>query len=228
MCNAACIHFAQSCLSKEEVNGKNVIEVGSLDVNGSVRTVVESLGPRSYLGVDLVNGPGVDEICDVCDLVSRFGKESFDLVITTEMLEHVRDWRSAVYNLKNILKPHGTLVVTTRSKGFPYHGYPLDFWRYEVSDVRAILSDLLIEAVERDPLSPGVFVKARKPEPFWERDVDSYQLYSVIRLSRCRDVGESDIARLKVTGGLRKPLLRALPAALRRSLKRMIHNRAAL
>jgi len=43
MCGSACIQFARSHLSRDEVINKTVIEVGSLDVNGSVRAVVENL-----------------------------------------------------------------------------------------------------------------------------------------------------------------------------------------
>lgn len=203
MCNAACLEFGRSHLTRDDVLNKKVIEVGSLDVNGSLRADVEALGSPSYLGVDVVPGRGVDEICDISELQARYGAESFDVVISTELLEHVRDWRNAISNLKRILRPNGVLLVTTRSKGFPYHGYPNDFWRYEIDDIKTILSDLSIEAIEKDPRSPGIFVKARKPVGFSERNLDAIELYSVVTRRRCLDVTDFNARVRTFKRGLR-------------------------
>ena len=210
MCNRACIEFGRVYLKEEEVRGKKVIEVGSYDVNGSLRSVVESMDPQSYIGIDIVKGPGVDEICGINDLVTRYGRESFDLVISTELLEHVRDWRNAVSNLKNILKTEGVMLLTTRSKGYDYHGYPFDFWRYEIEDMRVLFSDLSIEVIERDSLSPGVFVKACKPVMFSENNPNYYKLYSIIRDRRCKNTSEFDILLFKASRKLRSLLSRVL------------------
>lgn len=197
MCNTACIEFGKNYLLQDEVKGKKVIEVGSYDVNGSLRSVVEPLEPWSYVGVDIEDGPGVDEICDVLELVNRFGKESFDLVISTELLEHAHDWRGAVSNLKQIIKPNGVLLITTRSQGFPYHEYPSDFWRYEVDDAKVIFSDLSREVIESDPSAPGIFVKVRKLESFVENDLSSHKLFSMIKSKRCRDLSAFELLIFK-------------------------------
>ena len=208
MCNYACIDFGTANLPEQDVRRSKVLEVGALDVNGSLRPIVERLGPAAYLGVDLEMGPGVDEICDANDLIERFGKESFDLVINTEMLEHVRDWRKIVSNLKNLLTPGGVLLVTTRSSGFPYHGYPFDFWRYELDDMRAIFSDMSIESLQEDPKAPGVFMKARKPSPFVENDLRNHRLYSMIKWKRCRQINAIDILSFNATTQIRSSIAR--------------------
>ena len=92
VCNSACIEFGLKVLKTEDVAGKSVIEVGSIDYNGSLRSNVEALGPSKYVGVDFEMGPGVNQICLAEELISTFGQESFDVLISTELMEHVQDW----------------------------------------------------------------------------------------------------------------------------------------
>ena len=212
MCNAACMKFGQSRLTTDDILNKKVIEVGSRNVNGSLRADIQTLGAASYLGVDVIDGPGVDEMCDIDDLEDRYGAESFDVVISTELLEHVRHWRKAISNLKRILRPGGVLLVTTRSKGFPYHGYPYDFWRYEVDDIKVIFSDMSIDIIETDPLSPGVFLKARKPAQFSENSLDAITLYSIVTARHSQDVTDVDVLTRRLRHRVRFFLAGLLPA----------------
>ncbi len=193
MCNEACIEFGRATLSREDIHGKSILEVGSLDVNGSLRTVAERYSPSSYIGVDFQAGPGVDQVCDANDLLEKFGRETFDLLISTELLEHVRDWRRVISNFKNVLKPRGKLLLTTRSKGCKFHGYPFDYWRYEVSDMEKIFSDFLVQSIEPDFSLPGVFVFAQKPDEFREADTSDMELYSVITGRRSKTVTDRHI-----------------------------------
>jgi SAM-dependent methyltransferase len=82
----------------EEFKGKRVLEVGSKYVNGSVRPLIERFcSPREYVGVDI----------EAEKLVEYFGPESFDVVISTETLEHVQNWRLVINNMKSVLKCGG-------------------------------------------------------------------------------------------------------------------------
>lgn len=193
MCNADCVIFAAKHLTREEAEGKAILEVGALDVNGSLRPLLESFAPRAYVGVDIAPGPGVDVICGAERLVERFGRESFDLVLSTELLEHVRDWRAVISNMKQILRTGGRMLITTRSLGFGYHAYPHDYWRYELEDMRRIFADLAILNLEQDPRSPGVFMKAAKPPDFKERDLTTIELYSMVHDRRAREITDRDL-----------------------------------
>lgn len=149
----------------EEINGRKIIDVGSYDINGSFRSVLEKLNPEKYLGIDIEFGKGVDEICAVNDVVEKYGVNSFDVVVCTEAIEHIQDWRTAINNLKKICKVGGTILLTSRSKGFGYHAFPHDHWRYELEDIAEIFSNWKIEVLCEDMFNGdhyGFFLKAKK------------------------------------------------------------------
>jgi SAM-dependent methyltransferase len=197
MSDTAVIIFGAINLTKNDVEGKTVIELGALDVNGSLRPIIESLKPSKYIGVDLRIGPGVDITCDVLDIIEKFGKESFDIVVATELIEHIRDWKRIISNIKNICKPAGKILITTRSKGFEFHGFPDDFWRFELVDMQYIFSDCIIEKLESDKYCPGIFIKVRKPEIFNEKNLDDYQLYSIILDKKTKEIDEKSLRNFK-------------------------------
>jgi len=185
MCNQACVSFAEKYLNSEIIKDKEVLEVGALIINGGIRPIVEGLNPRKYIGCDILEGNGVDDICSVYDIVSKYGKESFDLVINTEMLEHVKHWRKAINNLKNVVKENGYILITTRSKGFSKHCFPSDYWRYEIEDMKEIFLDFNVISIEPDLTQPGVFVFAQRNQSINEQNLESINLYNIERGIRC-------------------------------------------
>jgi SAM-dependent methyltransferase len=165
--HASVLAWIRTAVTAADVAGRRVLEVGAFNVNGSVRPIVEAHRPAVYLGVDQTPGPGVDQVVACDELVATFGPGSWDVVISTEMLEHVQDWQGSVAALCDVLAPGGLLLVTTRSPGFPYHPYPIDKWRY----TPFVLAHLLLKArlalrmliPDTDRRSPGVFAIASKP-----------------------------------------------------------------
>jgi SAM-dependent methyltransferase len=164
MCDQNCINFGKENLFIDEIKGKRVIEVGSCDVNGSLKALVTLFEPIEYIGVDIEKGFNVDIVCNAQNLAKKFGKESFDVVISTEMIEHIADWKKVISNFKKICKPQGIILITTRSYGFGYHAYPCDFWRYEVEDMKNIFSDCEILKIYNDAKNKGVFLKSKSPK----------------------------------------------------------------
>jgi len=197
MCNANGIIFGVRNFKKEEINGKKIIEVGSYNVDGSLRDIFKDWNPAEYIGVDIIDGPGVDLICRAENLLEKFGKEVFDIVISTELLEHVRNWRKAISNIKNICRPNGIILITTRSYGFGYHGYPYDFWRYELDDMKKIFSDCEILALENDKSknSPGVFIKVKKTTNFIETELSGIKLYSIVVNKKTKEINDKEIQK---------------------------------
>ena len=141
MCSDWCIDFVSRAKPFIAPNAL-ILEVGARDVNGSPRVLFPGLGPKYYLGVDIEAGPGVDEIVDVKDLTDRFGQDKFDVVISTEMLEHCADWQTALFQMLTVLKKEGLLILSTRSPGFPLHDYPADHWRFNEHHFSGIFSPI--------------------------------------------------------------------------------------
>jgi SAM-dependent methyltransferase len=48
-------------------------------------------------------------------LTSTFGEASFDVVVSTQVLEHLHDWREALAEMNRVLRPGGTLFATCDS-----------------------------------------------------------------------------------------------------------------
>lgn len=218
MCNVDCIRWAAKNITKQEIAGKKIIEVGSYDVNGNVRCVIELLEPAQYVGVDIMKGPGVDMICAAENLVEKFGGESFDVIISTCVLEHLKDWKKAISNIKNICKPNGTILIIVPSN-WSYHEHPYDFWRYGKDDIKNIFSDCDILALEEDPQKPSlVYAKIRKPNKFTEKNLSQYQLYSVITDKRTNEIRNKDFQSMHFKYILSKSWIKGVLMKLGRAI----------
>jgi hypothetical protein len=157
--------WGRATIRPEDAYLKDVLEVGSLDVNGSLREHVEKLSPMRYIGTDIVDGPGVDFVVPAEKLLARYGADRFGLVLSTEMLEHAEHWREALWNMMAVTAVGGLMVVTTCSPGFPRHDWPNDWWRFDLADFRWMWEGWSIDDLQPhpNPWLPGVFIRARKP-----------------------------------------------------------------
>lgn len=116
--------------------GGAVLEVGAYNVNGSLKEIVPH-----RIGTDMRAGPEVDLVCRAENLLEHFAPGSFDAVISTETLEHVKDWRGAVRGMWDVLKPDGWLIVTMASVNKGRHAYPDDYWRMLPEHVAKVFPD---------------------------------------------------------------------------------------
>lgn len=107
-------------------NSADVLDVGSYNVNGTFRPLVEGRGWR-YTGLDTVAGPNVDVVARD-PFLFPFGDGAFDVVISGSTMEHVTAIWRWLPELVRVLRPGGFLAVHTHWK-FPEHRYPVDCWR---------------------------------------------------------------------------------------------------
>lgn len=153
------IEFVRKHLYPNEVKGKRILEVGSKNINGSVRPIVEAHAPLSYVGIDIEPGQGVDLVTSVEALYAASPTVDYDVVVSCEMLEHAQDWRAALRAMCDLAGE--TLILTARGPGFPYHNPP-DYWRFRQHDLWRAVEDkgLRVVHIQEDPQVPGVFLKA--------------------------------------------------------------------
>lgn len=98
-------------------SGVRVLEVGSLDINGSVRELFHNC---DYTGADLQLGPGVDLACQ--GQLLELPSNSFDTAISAECLEHNPYWRETLGNMLRMTKPNGLVLITCATVGRKEHG----------------------------------------------------------------------------------------------------------
>ena len=147
--------FAFASKHKNKISGR-VMEVGSRDINGTVRAVLPVT-----IGIDFIDGTGVDKVMNVTDLLAEFGPESFDCVVSCDALEHIEDWDAAWLNMWGVLKTGGVALLTMAGPWKGMHGYPHDYHRMPLKDfVRVFGTNKVLDVFEGGPSLGAVVIKS--------------------------------------------------------------------
>ena len=113
-----------------------IVEIGSQDVNGSLRDVAP-VG-FDYVGVDFVPGKGVDIVLDD-PYVLPLSSESTDIVVSSSCFEHSEMVWLSFLEIMRILKPKGLFYLNAPSNGV-FHRHPVDCWRFYPDSGRALVA----------------------------------------------------------------------------------------
>lgn len=179
-----------------------LLEIGSLDVNGSVRDLFSRADP--YVGIDLAPGRAVDVVASGHD----FGRDaSFATVVTTECLEHDPGWRETLANIERVLRPGGLLVLTCATTGRHEHGTartsptmspPTNdhYMNLTAHEVVAALAHLRVDLVATCWSSFDLYLVARKP-PAPPAHAELQRLQQEYRLDGLRPSRLADRALLR-------------------------------
>jgi SAM-dependent methyltransferase len=159
----ACELWIKDRLDRDHTIRGRVLELGSRDVNGSIRPAFTDVARfPEYVGLDIEPGSGVD-IQGVSHHLP-FHAGYFGVVVTCEMLEHDPAFWITFAECQRVLRVGGWLLMTTRAFGFPRHDYPNDYWRFTTDGIEAALrlaGFRYADAVE-DHADLGVFAAAMK------------------------------------------------------------------
>ena len=100
---------------------KSFIEIGSYNVNvvgGGLRGLFSYA--EHYVGVDLIDGPGVDRVASGHDV--DFPEASFDVALSCECFEHNPEWHVTFLNMHRMTKPGGVMIITVATEARVEHG----------------------------------------------------------------------------------------------------------
>lgn len=107
--------------------GYTVVDIGGLDVNGSLRSFFVEKG-MNYICIDIESHPSVDIVIEPGKKLP-FANASIDLIVSTSCFEHDPCFWLTFREMSRILKFGGYIYVNAPSNG-AYHEHPGDNWRF--------------------------------------------------------------------------------------------------
>lgn len=101
-----------------------------------------------------------DQILGAAGEYLPFPEDSFDLILSNEVIEHVADDRAAVQEMVRSLKSGGRIILFCPNRGYPFETHGM-YWRGEYHFGNKFLVNYLPRPL-RNKLAPHVRVYSRK------------------------------------------------------------------
>jgi SAM-dependent methyltransferase len=90
---------------------------------------------EEYLRADIPGVPGIDFGIGADSSLDAQDSD-YDCILSTQVLEHVREVAGYLGECRRLLRPGGRLILTTHGV-YPDHGCPCDFWRWTADGLSA-------------------------------------------------------------------------------------------
>ena len=117
---------------KDFVEGKGVktaLEVGSRARSGVNNRDTYLPEDIEFTGVDVLEGEGVDVVCDAHELSKHVSHDHYELVYSLNVFEHLLMPWKVVLELNKVMKKGGVVMIFTHH-AFPLHDLPWDYYRF--------------------------------------------------------------------------------------------------
>ncbi len=155
----------------------------------------------SYEGADLP-GNSLADITVNADGTVFCADATYNVILSTQVLEHVEDPLLHLRECSRLLKPGGQLILTTHGTYF-YHPCPIDYWRWTGEGLRHVVEQSEFSSVTIEGLvgaAPTAIFHFRKATQwFFPRFLGIRFLYGFL-LQQCMMIAEclhTDASRQK-------------------------------
>lgn len=126
----------------KHING-NVLEIGSGEGYG-----IKILAPESvkYVAVDKHNTPidtnskNIEFYQQSVPPLNQFEDDSFNIVVTFQVIEHIKNDHLFLQEIKRVLKPDGMLIMTTPNKKMSLTRNPWHIREYNLQGMEMLIS----------------------------------------------------------------------------------------
>ena len=124
------------------------------------------------IGIDVPTSPHDKSLVDIQAIGTEipFKNATFDVVICTEVMEHVAEPKQLLSEIRRVLRPDGILILTTPFL-VPVHEAPYDFYRYTVHGLEYLVKQSGLNLIKIIPFSElfGVLISflAQAQLKFW-------------------------------------------------------------
>ena len=138
----------------------DILDVGSLDSKGNYNySDIFNEEKWSYTGLDYVGGNNVDIV--VTDIYNWFEVEdnSYDVIISGQLFEHLEFFWLTMSEIKRVLKPGGYVCIIAPSSGHKHGGNVPNCYRFHEDGLKAMANYVDLEVLhtsvdERKEASP--------------------------------------------------------------------------
>lgn len=98
---------------------------------------------KEYIGVDIEETPEKNSKINITIKQGDklpFPNEHFDVVISTQVFEHIEDLSLYAKELRRVLKNNGLMLISA-AFAWDYHPYPKDYWRISEDGYRILFNN---------------------------------------------------------------------------------------
>jgi len=130
-----CTNFITKYLANYSQGRIRVLDVGSLDLNGSLKQLFDDK-KYEYIGVDIAHGKNVNIVLKD-PYKYPFADNEFDVVVSTSCFEHNEMFWLSFNEMVRSTKNGGFMFISAPYKDGP-HPNPVDCWRFLVDGYKAL------------------------------------------------------------------------------------------